>query len=95
MNLFGAFRSYLEAVDHDVIFAAFESGHQTVPLVLNESRLASQARGECIRQIYLESDDVRGIPWIGKRVGRSTFGVRGPDQLLCRRQRRSRQQEKQ
>src|SRR5213593_345885 len=82
MNPLRALGRDLEAVNHDVVLAALEAGDQTVPLVLNESRLPAHTRGQRICEIDLEADQVCGISRVRKRVWSAALGVGGPHKLL-------------
>ena len=82
MDFLGAFGGNLEAVDHNVVFAALQSRYQAVPLILNKACFASHVHGDGICQIHFKADDARRISRIRKGVWRAAFGISGPDQFL-------------
>src|SRR5439155_14999104 len=84
----------LKSVDDDIVLAALKTGHQTVPLVLHESRLPAHARRERIGEVHLEADQFCGILWVRKRIWSAALRVGGPHKLLSASGRSSEQQKR-
>jgi hypothetical protein len=71
----------LEAIEDNVIVAAFETGNESIPLVLHEDCPSSESPGERVSQIDLETDGLPWVLWVLEDERRPTLRISAPTEV--------------